>query len=508
MSTNPCAPFVLSMLLAIEAGQEPSPIFFTGRNCSGDQWPRPGEVINPSMLNRDIGRSELCKDATTLNCPLPLFQSAILPSGFALKLKALSHPRVSRTGQINIVTSNTALPRPFTVRDNVLNISMTSKEPTMTWRRQSLDGDLENDGDCPLPIYTGPSQGGRDGSTWVWALTTCGAPVWPSFAPVSTDGSDNNLPVRSGANWSYRMPGPPFSDYCISHGGSLSVNSYGRGVYGWVPFGNANELRDSFAPKHSTVDCAPGLSGSDDDVLTCVPGQLTNSFRNCSDPGSQIRGSLQSMAILTDGIQGLDYFKYCIGYKGQKYTFGTIEVQRYQPGSPTCDLLVQQYCNNSAVVQSDPSIQYACSCVLESQRLQEQFEGIDLPVSCFSQICNASDPAVYKTAKQQTGCSARICQQTINVNGDGILAQGYQSLECNGIIYRLDGNGVGESPNVSLPEVDFDVADSPSFSPTTEFYIAIGLVVIMFLLVIVWVITRVVQYRRQKAEEEENDFNE
>jgi hypothetical protein len=170
-------------------------------------------------------------------------------------------------------------------------------------------------------------------------------------------------------------------------------------------------------------------------------------------------------------------------------------IQRYTDGSPACDRIMRQACANTAELTLDNELLESCGCILEERRLRAQFAGIDLPIQCFTTVCDLNNQDVYKTAEQVTGCSARACEQAISVHGSAILAKGFQELICHGTVYQV--SEVAENPP-AVPLVSQADATGSDLVLGPEFYIAIGLLVVLLVVVVVWGVRRGREVKRQK----------
>jgi hypothetical protein len=172
-----------------------------------------------------------------------------------------------------------------------------------------------------------------------------------------------------------------------------------------------------------------------------------------------------------------------------------IPIKRYQPGSSSCDVMVRQACSNLALLTSSDAMSVSCQCVVEEIRLKSQFAGVDLPSHCFTTVCDISNDAVYRTAEQLEGCTARLCTQTLAIHGTYIVSQGFQEILCNGEVYDL-----AELPTpLKVPFVSrIPISGATSLKMGPIFFVALGILGVMVLLVLVWGIRRWIQMRRSK----------
>ena len=154
---------------------------------------------------------------------------------------------------------------------------------------------------------------------------------------------------------------------------------------------------------------------------------------------------------------------------------------------------MRQTCANTATLTLNSDTLASCQCILEEKRLRAQFAGIDLPIQCFTTVCNIENTDVYKTAEQVSGCSARICSQTLSVHGNDIMAQGFQQIICNGEVFTLNTFGAA-SPVPLVSQADQEAPPGPELGPV--FYVAVALLVVMLVLMVVWGIRRFRAVRR------------
>lgn len=131
--SSSCAVEINGLLLAIESGQTPYPIFFHNFGCgdaadsnNGDQthrpvstayrWPQAGDFLTVNDFNKPILATTLCDTSqgrpSPLNCPIPTIKSAIIPPNITVIFRAKDPLRpingdyfIGDPGQVNM-TSN------------------------------------------------------------------------------------------------------------------------------------------------------------------------------------------------------------------------------------------------------------------------------------------------------------------------------------------------------------------------------------------------------------------
>ena len=213
-------------------------------------------------------------------------------------------------------------------------------------------------------------------------------------------------------------------------------------------------------------------------------------FCLCSDSDNirKIEGSVDQMTIsfVDDDKNTISWEQLQVLSCTKGMILGGIPIQRYKHGTKACDSIMKKACINTASTTLSDSLLVSCKCVDEQRRLEAQFSGIDLPIQCFTTVCDQSAKDVYRTQEQVAGCSARLCSQTLSVHGSNIMVQGFQEIVCNGTVYDLS-----ELPKPYTPEkVTGAEPSSDDIVLGPLFYIAIGLLGMLLILVTVWVVRR------------------
>lgn len=228
-------------------------------------------------------------------------------------------------------------------------------------------------------------------------------------------------------------------------------------------------------------------------------GKWYNQCGSLSSP--HVRGSVGKMQInYVDENKNIISWVQLQGlYCTNGVSVAGINVQRYGQGTFVCDEIMEEVCSNTATLTNSPSVLESCGCIIEQKRLETQFTGLDLPVQCFSTVCSLNNSDVYKTSDQIEGCSARLCTQTLQVNGSQLLARGFQEITCNGEVYNVAKVGeVEKVPLVSQPDVN-----APSVTVGPILYIGLIILGVMIVLSIIWGIRRLNIMKRQKREEKQ-----
>jgi hypothetical protein len=345
-------------------------------------------------------------------------------------------------------------------------------------------------------------------------MLSCGQPLWASFTGVRTqsykpDGDPNWVPCKLGVT----PDGEPnkSADYCVTgeycgdilHPEPCTLENQ---VYQSTRYaGNPNQTCSTntnfqscanFASKKQILDFSTqrgddfGFGASTCYSLICGgcrDGKMLDV--PCVTGGSSgliHDGTVKDLnidLILDDGTPAdweMLQTSYCL--PGTPLKIAGIVIKRYTGGTPICDTIMRKSCASTAQLTLDPELLTACQCILEEKRLQSQFAGVNLPVQCFTTVCDIANPDVYRTAEQVEGCSARLCTQTLTVHGENILSQGFQEIICNGQVYNL----TDLPPAVSVGFIEKDPASTAGINLGPVFYIALGLLLMMLILVFVW----------------------
>lgn len=188
----------------------------------------------------------------------------------------------------------------------------------------------------------------------------------------------------------------------------------------------------------------------------------------------------------------LDYLEYCTGKT--RYTTAGLVVDRLTPGSAFCDDLMLRVCSNTALINT-PSLGLIqqCSCIWDQQNMQDQLRQWNLPIQCISNTCAQADSNVYRPRSVQTECNALVCEQSLDIHGANIVHQGYQSMTCNQTLYDVTSKTpqvvVNNTDVVDLTLPDTTLRSTP-LKLDASFYSALGILIFLLLLLVVWLIRR------------------
>ena len=523
-----CAYAAVEMIDALESGVKPWPVFFAGDNCDIGQWPPKGQALEPHFYNAIFDlRANACPASpatgamgvlTQENCPLPAIQTALIPPNLRLVFHTV----------ISSLTPAIRDPGIFILEPENPNISKSIFKVDKTNASKSVWGSLFNGrGAGSMPCaYTGTNYDASfdqaakayfdgDGGPYRAKHTnlSCGVPFWPSLASV-----DQNLGL-TGINWNMLLSTSGTVGTCTG-GTEAEPNTFcttatNMGTPNNVALQTVTNLAgvlkcpaNTLGSSYTFGDCVThGLNAQNNSGSVCncesVHDGQPPHCKSCNgdnqpchcDPIYQSHGNVGNLEINEVASDWTtQQFLYCTGI--EKLNFGGINIQRYGNGSKSCDPIVESFCTSSSNLLN-PSYKKACSCVIEQKRIEAQFSGLELPVNCFSSVCSDDDPTVYKTSQQSIGCSAKICKQILDINGQSISEQGYQSVLCDGVTYNTESFKVSGSP---VPLVTKTGLSSGGIHLGIAFYISIGVLVIMVVLTVTWGIRKfVLQRRSQKA---------
>lgn len=541
-----CLIQVASLIAGIEAGTQPGPVFYSGPDCNVSQFPAVGEAFVPSLINgtRLDLRAMTCKleeggppspfreppradrdfpPANTMSkkaCPLPAIRSMIIPDGLVVTFFAHTDAEASRIvadpGVIVLSNTNEA------AKKGIVRIS-TDFNTTLKWGSSVPDEKTKALGG-PCAKSTGDAWYNSEGKM-LRSLLSCGTPFWPSLASVILTGNESAPYALAGDGTRYfrgnagTFPRVIRTDLDQYNTGRIYCRSKYGNTSGCASFGNAYPARFGCAGRvpsftYSTGDClaiksdvqGDGDAPGDRANALCKPGPFSEDAKDFPPPSDfrcycgtnrAINGSAKDITVAYEaGSWEAQQFLFCTSSKPM--TLGGVRIRRYGQGTPACDAIVPNLCANSAFVSTVANAVKACTCVNEEIRLRNQFSGLNMPVQCFSAACSTNSPGVYRTAAQLENCSARICRQIIYISGSQISAEGYQSLLCNGQVYSVEKALLpiptdGDSNQVVTGPTDLTLGP--------EFYIALGLLLFMVIILIVFAVRRFVVSRRAKQEE-------
>ena len=453
--SNPCYGVIVSMVAALEAGIVPSPVLYGTTDCNGISFPA---ALDPFTRNKAYKREDVCKGDDFATCPTGIVQLMVVPPGVEVVFKSRTTAHIREQGEL--VLNHQKLTH------NIWRLN-ESAGASLKW------GSAENNGgaclhDVPLPTDTKDGSGGGgvftvkeyDATTkkFYRTINSCGGPFWPSFGnfkkPNAQDrqsktwrrcNSDNTLNADVHNGVTVVTVGDAF-DYCRPKGAEKSAVTPGahqisvpedpRGtrviedrlhdrayfpVYGRQKFGPNKDNGNPPPMGFTACDCA----GSDA-AQVCA-------FSNCQ-PADQIDGSVDSIEFRQAADWEYQQARSCLGL--DPLTMGGVVLQRWRMGSSTCDELMANVCRDPRY-SDKPEITKGCACQVEAAALAALFQDDAVPVSCFVDICTSKDPYVYRTHRQQNGCSSTVCQQSLQLSGDALFSTGYQQVTCNAGVYDV-----------------------------------------------------------------------
>lgn len=531
MGSPGCAAVLETILEAAEFGSKPYPVFFTDSTCTMGQYPPPGETWSEALLNVPGGfdlRAQTCtlEDGVTPapafvddsfprlpvhTCPVPIIQRMFLPPFYTYNFWAVNapstsdHPAVQDPGAVNIDGNSNSIVNGsnFWVLDPS---TMNPLPPIPTGQATSGQGVGSSSGSG---LAWGSSTGtvgqidcnfSYDGivpySPWfdqrtnlaTYTLNSCGTPFWPSMYRV--DLPLNMYTDSDGTVCWHIDQGDPSQFSCDGPAG-YSAEQFARN------FPDLYSCRRNLGPVSFVArDCVWNnatlqgiVNGNPDNGMCVAVGSDIGDDCNCQTQ-SKLAGSLAKVEVLPKNGWEIQQFRYCVGL--EHLVLGGVPVQRYGNSTPACDPLVTSLCQNTAFVSVNSAYAKACSCVLEQQRFNIQFAGLDLPVQCFSSACQNNDPQIYRTVAQSANCTAQLCAQIVTISGSSIAAEGYQTMLCDNTTYVINN-----TPDVSPGPVPIITPGKTSnVRLGMVFYLALGLLAVMVLLLVAWAVRKWVVNRR------------
>lgn len=546
MGSPACASAIQEVIEAVEFGVKPYPIFFTDVDCQKGQWPPQGETLPEHLIGVPFDlRAQACTtngrgsspaylvgtgnngfpDLSVANCPLPTIQKMFLPTIYTYKFVApnsTTFALIQNPGAVSIDGLNSTF-----IQQNiwVVDPSPMSSYEGIYWG-SSIVGPFASK-DCGYVASDAPFGPFFDKRTSLptRTLNSCGMPFWPSLSGidislttfVKNDGlnywtntnqacfNNNKKSSPGGVAANEVLGGNEFITHCVdsSDVGYTFQDCLPQAQLAQILLTNNGNPSSFLGPMCACTQTTTSSGPGNDNCITCTGGvyQCESSGPprintcNCRD-NLRLAGSIDTVQIVPSNASPWEFqqFEYCVGL--QTLSIGGINIQRYGNGTIACDPIVTTLCQNTAFLASNSKYNKACSCVLEQQRFNIQFAGLDLPVKCFGNSCSNDDPHVYRPSNQSYGCSARLCSQIITINGSAISAEGYQVMLCDGQEY------VVTNTDTSPGNVPIVTGGSPSnIELGATFYIALGLLGVMVVLLVAWGIRKWIMTKRSQAEQ-------
>lgn len=188
-----------------------------------------------------------------------------------------------------------------------------------------------------------------------------------------------------------------------------------------------------------------------------------------------------------------------------------VTIRRYEPSSNACDKIMINLCNQPNILTNNPVYKTACQCILKQKEVEKQLQDVDVAINCFSQVCNGTNPGVYRLASQRKPCNAKVCTQTIKLTGDAILNSGVQELKCGENIYNVEkvfNSRTSKDQSTSVQDITGGISPENSqvlnglkqkqrHQVDSTFYVSIGILVILIVLVVAYGVYRLRKRRSQ-----------
>ena len=552
-----CGAFVAQIIDHLEGGGAPVPVLFSGLNCTGATWPPDFTFVDPTF-KKIYTRNDVCSSARKADCPVPVVRSMVLSPNLRIEFHAndLSQgesvparlpDRIQEFGQLNLYGDK--------LENNVIKDMGSDATTAMVWNSAVCARKGEDvcepgvtDGNCLLPPIAGESF--AENGKLLRSMVSCNSPFYPSFLGVnverifSGESFSNQWPlcrvsdIDGHLDTSQAIDREGVCDYTVTNGRlSIETAAYvalrnnrpsDRGFADPFPRGmttcpgNLNVVPGSFAQACSCIanadealsranvdfkqricpvigpctgDCRPGVSGG----CVLVTGFLRSLQSSCTCGGDvpRIEGSVKSFKLtLVDGDREVDFETLQSIWCKRGVSIAGVPIQRYTPGTETCDAIMRRSCLDSGRLINEPEFLDTCECILEEKKLQAQFAGVDVPSHCFTAVCSTNRAGVYRSRAQTEGCSAKICSQTLAIHGNGILMQGFQEVVCNGTVFNLDR--IAEARSLEFDQGDVDVSSADVRFDMT-FFLVLGVMTLFVVLALLWGIRTLVIRRRSKT---------
>ena len=546
MSEQPLSPEcglrLVDLMNAVENGIQPYPLFFHYNNCEG-QWPnvQDSDVKARETTFGHSKASDICTSRKIAECAVPFTSAIIAPPNVKIQFYSkyvapvsniILDMSVQNFGYYELNSEINLNP------DGIVPIPTTLNASTSMWRlTQNFIGKASNppayvqdvnsighhwnrlpsaiSDDCNYPSrastsqtvisstydfcpqgcksFAGTKYNNPDNKNFDWnnlttslnlyntqlkaSLVSCGSVFWPSFTSIE---SVKNAPLTSTKTNKAKTEWikPNYYTHVTEQGGSDNLTPGGYMVHSIInkPIDSDDKIW------FTTRDCMGAYEYGSDEQAPC--------------DGTEVDGSVGEINITQTQPWFLTQIQACNGTNPLKIANNL--VNSYGDGTDLCDPIMERACN-STIIQTDPDLSVSCECIVEKQKLQQQFAGLDLPVECFLDICNKEGRGIYHTKQQKQGCNARICEQIFRVHGYDLIANGQQTMKCSGEVYNVNNfvNQVNTTATVGLPTPQVPKA-TLHFTPL--FYGALGLMCLMGLLLVVWLIRRSILYKRLKSQ--------
>ena len=526
-----CDAYIAQIVSYMEDGGHPLPYMFRDRDCQGPSYGSDPLVIS-DQYNRVTHRTDLCNGVDKASCPIPYIQSLVMPPNLKIEFHAnienvgaplhrTVEAYVKEIGQLNLYSDSKGMV-------NGMMTDLTSN-PVFTWNSSQCPNKGEENcsqNDTGACLFNTGSPYDHSGQL-LHSMISCNSPFYPSFMGINVA-----RPDESDTMWSQckQMTVQPtyfefHSDYC-SQGGSRSIEASQYATL-WSPptdikpapcsgvkehwqacscFASPVQVRASETPATATEfifkqDYVGGPRTCSSIIHVAVSEPKVVETCQCKDMAA-LDGSVDhfTISLVDDDHNPITWDALQAHYCAHGVNVAGFPIKRYQNGSPSCDAIMRKVCVNTASLTLSGDLLESCGCIMEERRLKAQFAGIDLPIQCFTTVCDINNDQVYKTSEQVEGCSARVCRQTIDVHGTAIMAQGFQQLICHGEVYQIT------EANQDLPIVPLVsqvTAESSSINLGPIFYVAIGLMLVMLLISVIWGIRRGREVKRQKVKKQQ-----
>jgi hypothetical protein len=525
------------MIDELESGGKPSPIFFAGPDCSNGSWPIDNTFFDETKYGTIIPASTICPSFSKVLCPVPMAYSAAFPPNLRIKFFANDQDpgiasRVQEIGQTNLYTSDPI----YAFTAHIPNLLTAAG--VLTWYSQECKGEKNGctvasaPANCNTPTNQPFDSDVSTPGRLLKSMISCNSTLWPSFLGINAGAFIDGTPD---SNWSQcnALPNHPgnttqtnsFQDFCVQNSWATIenlqyqtqwpirddiencgiINSNFPQSCGII----ANQAEAISSATHKTYnvdshvgDCGPNFCGNC--TLGKAGGGLQANLPCVATEGlTYALGSTKQIQVdfANDNNQVINWEELQVLWCTKGVSVAGIPIARYTSGTSACDSIMTSACTNTANLTIDVELNVQCQCVLENLNLQSKFANLNLPSQCFSSVCNIANNDVYRLKSQLTGCSARLCSQVLSIHGSFLAVNGQQSVICNGEVYQI--SSVPDVSPVPLVSVVQPVYASYNIA-TPTFFIALGILLMLFVVCILWGVRTIREKNREKRLAQEN----
>ena len=543
-----CLLAVDATIASLNAGNSPSPKFFSSSDCSQIPYPRNGNRLHLSSNTHVITPENLCSSLDRTNCT-PLISIMFIPDNVRIRFISKVGEHVAENGQYVLDSLHTKVKNNIWSRQYYNRNSYVLKDQTES-NSVVQDADMrwtslkKTDGNqlCTLnPHYSKSAQenvlvkgcpglqktNNNDIVHFVkspfncktfFSKGSCGSVFQPIIKNVIIDNPDTIATLNTAAanDSPYINPNTNQYEQCgnqtvLRNNCTWEAPSYNNGSNNLTGF---NEGAQSLLMLQNAILSSPFSSAQETKFNPCDcefnPNQVGRNCNtrlensNCNQP---VRGgNIERIEVSLKDSFLTTQIKACTNQG--KYRFMGIEISAYKQGSKICDEIMLSSCNNSSYVATSPLLQKACINILAEKELNVKYATTDFPIACFRPAISANTaPGVYLTSNMNKKCNISVCRQILKLTGNSILNDGYQSITCNDTIYSkeeissiINDNSINVRTSILDESDSLDTNNLSVHSPQLgiEVWICIGLLVILIVLCIVFGVRKYLRFRKRQ----------